>query len=98
MRPPATPLQKLKKKIIVTFAFGVRTPDNVGINSATKNNFDSSEHNSGTTGAPPPQAHPLETKNEKTENHDGHNQDNENNGPKKQHTRHPQYTRRYNST
>ena len=28
----------------------------------------------------------------------GHNQDHENNGPKKQHTRLPQYTRRYNST
>ena len=49
-----------------------------------------------TTG--PPQAHLPETKNEKTENHDGHNQDHENNGPKKQHTRHPQYTRRYSST
>jgi len=46
----------------------------------------------------PPSPIHRKLKNEKTENHDGPNQDHENNGPKKQHTRHHQYTRRYNST
>jgi hypothetical protein len=47
---------------------------------------------------PTPSSIHRKLKREKTENHDGHNQDHENNGPKKQHTRHPQYTRGYNST
>ena len=48
---------------------------------------------------PPLQLQPPETeKREHGKNYDGHNQDHKNNGPKKQHTRHPQYTRRYNST
>ena len=38
---------------------------------------------------PPPNTIHRKVKSEKTENHDGHNQDHENNGPKKQHTRHP---------
>jgi hypothetical protein len=47
MKSPATPLQKLKKKIFSTFAVLTRKPDNVVTNSVTEKKFDSNEYDCG---------------------------------------------------